>query len=170
MKEARLSSELPSIDSLISDLNVDYLETASWLTIGSKYGAKKAARTEVASPKNDERLMVKGNKRKRKRKVRLPKNYDPNVPPDPERWLPKYERSAYKKRKDKRAREREIGRGTQGTVTENPEAETVIFSENATSSPKSPLHGLTAGTQNIGPRQMHPAPQRPKKKKKERKS
>lgn len=47
----------------------------------------------------------------------LPKNYDPNVAPDPERWLPKFERSTYKKKKDKRQRDREVGRGTQGAAT-----------------------------------------------------
>lgn len=53
---------------------------------------------------------------KRKRKAKLPKNLDPNAPPDPERWLPKWERSTYKKRKDKRQREKDVGRGTQGAV------------------------------------------------------
>lgn len=36
---------------------------------------------------------------KKKKKTKLPKNYDPNVIPDPERWLPKYERKGYKKMK-----------------------------------------------------------------------
>ena len=39
---------------------------------------------------------------KRKRKKRLPKNYDAQNPgpmPDPERWLPKFERSYFKKGK-----------------------------------------------------------------------
>jgi signal recognition particle subunit SRP72 len=46
---------------------------------------------------------------------RLPANYDPEVAPDPERWLPRHERTAYKKRRmNKRQKEREIGKGTQG--------------------------------------------------------
>ena len=56
---------------------------------------------------------------KRKRKIRLPKNYDPNAPPDPERWLPKQERAAYKK-KYKKNRDRDIGRGTQGSASATP--------------------------------------------------
>ena len=32
----------------------------------------------------------------KKRKKRLPKNYNPNVDPDPERWLPKKERTGLK--------------------------------------------------------------------------
>ncbi len=40
----------------------------------------------------------KEKKKKKKRKIRYPKNYDPalNALPDPERWLPKRERSYYK--------------------------------------------------------------------------
>ena len=37
---------------------------------------------------------------KRKRKIRYPKNFDPAMPgemPDPERWLPKWQQSKYKK-------------------------------------------------------------------------
>jgi len=52
----------------------------------------------------DENTEVK-KKIKKKRKPKLPKNYDPNVDPatlDPERWLPKYERKAYKKLKKKK--------------------------------------------------------------------
>lgn len=58
--------------------------------------------------------------KKRKRKVIFPKGYDPSKPNfglgpiDPERWLPKYQRSTYKpkgrKKKDL------IGKGTQGGV------------------------------------------------------
>ncbi|KAK1429068.1 hypothetical protein QVD17_11267 [Tagetes erecta] len=56
-------------------------------------------------------------KKKRKRKPRYPKGFDPanpGPPPDPERWLPKRERSSYRpKRKDKRAAQI---RGSQGAV------------------------------------------------------
>ncbi|KAI8814845.1 hypothetical protein BJ742DRAFT_750619, partial [Cladochytrium replicatum] len=56
-------------------------------------------------------------KKKRKRKIRLPKNFDPNAPPDPERWLPKYERSAFLKKAGKRKeKEKDIGRGPQGAA------------------------------------------------------
>ncbi|KAK9117452.1 hypothetical protein Sjap_016399 [Stephania japonica] len=56
-------------------------------------------------------------KKKRKRKPRYPKGFDPakpGPPPDPERWLPKRDRSSYRpKRKDKRAAQ---VRGAQGAV------------------------------------------------------
>ena len=52
-------------------------------------------------------------KKKKKRKPRLPKNYDPSVTPDPERWLPLRERSYY--RKSRRKGGSAPIRGTQGT-------------------------------------------------------
>jgi len=63
-----------------------------------------------------------GSKRKRRRKKKpiYPKGFDPANPsatpaPDPERWLPKRERSYYRQRKkDKRAG---ISRGPQGSAT-----------------------------------------------------
>ena len=63
------------------------------------------------------------SKKKRKRKPKYPKGFDPanpGPPPDPERWLPKRERSSYRpKRKDKRAAQ---VRGSQGAVVrEKPE-------------------------------------------------
>jgi signal recognition particle subunit SRP72 len=62
-----------------------------------------------------------GAKKKRKKKPRLPKGYDPTKPngglppPDPERWLPKWQRADYKK-KQKRRRDRTEGpvKGSQG--------------------------------------------------------
>ncbi|GBF97135.1 signal recognition particle subunit [Raphidocelis subcapitata] len=57
-----------------------------------------------------------GAKKKRKKKPRYPKGYDPSKPngglppPDPERWLPKWQRADHKK-KQKRAPRRERGEG-----------------------------------------------------------
>lgn len=45
------------------------------------------------------------NKKKRKRKVRYPKDFDPANPgplPHPERWLPKWQRSDFKKKRKSR--------------------------------------------------------------------
>jgi signal recognition particle subunit SRP72 len=58
--------------------------------------------------------VVLQKKTKRKRKPRYPKGYDPSKPngglppPDPERWLPKWQRSDAKK-KQKRRRDRQVG-------------------------------------------------------------
>lgn len=51
--------------------------------------------------------------KQRKRKGKLPKNYDANAAPDPERWLPRYERTGYKKKRDRRVKE--VMKGSQGT-------------------------------------------------------
>jgi SRP72 RNA-binding domain len=44
-------------------------------------------------------------KKRRKRKQRLPKDFDPanpGPPPDPERWLPKWQRADFKKKRNRR--------------------------------------------------------------------
>ena len=46
--------------------------------------------------------------------VKLPKEFDPKVDPDPERWIPRKERSTYRGRK--RDKRREIGKHTQVLV------------------------------------------------------
>lgn len=46
----------------------------------------------------------------------MPKNYDPDVPPDPERWLPRHERSGFRKKRDRRNRDAAM-KGTQGAAT-----------------------------------------------------
>jgi len=64
------------------------------------------------SPKNEE-ILNKPIKKKSKKK-RLPKNFDPNKPgnmPDPERWMPLYMRAKFKGKKGKKAM-----RGAQGEV------------------------------------------------------
>lgn len=55
-------------------------------------------------------------RKKRKRKGKLPKNYDSNSTPDPERWLPKHERSGFRKKRDRRNRDTAM-KGTQGAAT-----------------------------------------------------
>jgi len=54
--------------------------------------------------------------KKRKRRVILPKNFDPKQPgpePDPERWLPKWQRLRYKKYAKKKGK---YLKGAQGDV------------------------------------------------------
>lgn len=75
-------------------------------------------------------------KKKRKRKPKYPKGFDPanpGPPPDPERWLPKRERSSYRpKRKDKRAAQI---RGSQGAMAKET-ASNVNLKSTQTSSSK----------------------------------
>lgn len=70
-------------------------------------------------------------KAKKKRKIRLPKRYDPKVKPDPERWLPKRERSTYRPKKQQRDRRNrdarpDVGKGTQGTSAALKEQENML--------------------------------------------
>ncbi|CAJ0585607.1 unnamed protein product, partial [Mesorhabditis spiculigera] len=125
-----------------SGLNVAELEESDWILYGEKYKQRK----ENKEIHDSEIVTGKMRNRKRKRKVILPKNYDPSVAPDPERWLPKQERSTWKAKKGKKYRDRDIGRGTQGsTANANYEATKV-------DSPRSPLQVPVEG-----PRQQKPA-------------
>lgn len=59
--------------------------------------------------------------KKRVRKSRLPKDYDPSKPPDPERWLPLRDRSTYRP-KGKKNRQK-VAEKTQGGVSVDRAAE-----------------------------------------------
>lgn len=61
------------------------------------------------------RPIEKKKRKHRKRKGKLPKNYDANSAPDPERWLPRYERSGYRKKRDRRMKD--VIKGSQGTAS-----------------------------------------------------
>jgi len=78
---------------------------------------KEAAEGEEGGEGEEGDGKVKKAKKKRRRKIRYPKNFDPEnpgPPPDPERWLPKRERSEYKKRM--RKRDKALQRGPQGAM------------------------------------------------------
>ena len=102
---------MPPIESIIDSIDVDQLETSNW-SLGAKY-VKKTTKTETPNVDSNSKTEKKKNKKK---KTKLPKNYDPKAEPDPERWLPRYQRSTYKKKKDKRGQA--VGKGTQGAVGE----------------------------------------------------
>ncbi|KAH9299775.1 hypothetical protein KI387_031457, partial [Taxus chinensis] len=113
-------------------------------SIGKHLRAADVAKmSELGDDKNKVKL-----KRKRKRKPRYPKGFDqanPGPPPDPERWLPKRERSSYRpKRKDRRAAQ---VRGSQGAVVRD---KPVDSSANGPSSSKSSQAlGISGKTTNI---------------------
>jgi len=117
-KALSISKQLPPVAELAKQVDVDALETTSW-SMGAKY-VKKSAKTDPSPSVHkgettpSDALLLKKKKKKKKKKTKLPKNYDPTSPPDPERWLPRKERSTYKRRKDKRSAG--IGKGTQGAV------------------------------------------------------
>ena len=76
------------------------------------------ARENLGSKERKAKETYPQSKKKRKKKIRYPKNFDPSnpgPPPDPERWLPKKERSSFKK-KGQRRKDKESIRGAQGAV------------------------------------------------------
>ncbi|KAL2343424.1 hypothetical protein Fmac_004709 [Flemingia macrophylla] len=128
----------------LKGIDVDSLERTS--------GVKQVEGPHVGVPETYEEGKNKTKtKKKRKRKPRYPKGFDPanpGPPPDPERWLPKRERSTYRpKRKDKRAAQ---VRGSQGAVVREKH-DTGASSNN--SNPKSNQGASKGAAQNAASEQ-----------------
>lgn len=162
-KAKMVSADLPPAEEITRQVDVDGLETMSW-TMGARY-VKKVVKSD-ASPITRGQDIVK--KKKKKKKGKLPKNYDPNVDPDPERWLPRRERSTFKKRKDRRGASSAIGKGTQGAVGSASEGDmaqrtTPLPSPAVSAAQSSPVAQQPS---QQGPRQQRPLPAQKKKKKK----
>lgn len=96
------------LDDIVSSVDIVALESSCWsLSSKTKYIKKAISRADGKE----------GKKKRRKRKRILPKNFDPTVDPDPERWLPRWQRTTTKKKTDKRKATRDaIGKGTQGAA------------------------------------------------------
>ncbi|EFJ52129.1 hypothetical protein VOLCADRAFT_86969 [Volvox carteri f. nagariensis] len=87
-------------------------------------GELAAAARAGGGKRNGEAMEVdqqpKVKKSRKKHKPRYPAGYNPDLPngglppPDPERWLPKWERSEFKKKRDRRRREKDAVKGSQG--------------------------------------------------------
>ncbi|XP_015908172.2 signal recognition particle subunit SRP72 [Parasteatoda tepidariorum] len=155
-KAKEVSKQLPPAEELTAQVDVDNLESTSW-TMGAKY-IKRSGKVEPSSGKQDTGDGLIQKKKKKHKKGKLPKNYDPTVDPDPERWLPRRERSTYKKKKDKRGGG--IGKGTQGAMAN---------SEDTGKSPN-PQAAQSPGASNIptspnvqGPRQVKGGQKKKKK-------
>ncbi|KAJ4973784.1 hypothetical protein NE237_006958 [Protea cynaroides] len=108
-------------------------------------------------------------KKKRKRKPKYPKGFDPanpGPPPDPERWLPKRERSSYRpKRKDKRAAQ---VRGSQGAVVREKHEGSAVSTNSTNSNSKSsqPAAASSKGSShNASSEQSKPSSSKSSKKK-----
>ena len=85
----------------------------------------------------------------------MPKNYNPNVDPDPYRWVAKKERPDFRQKRDKRKGKSEKFTGAQGNAA--GQAETYDFSKKVDASkgatPKSPP---VAAPASAGPRKSKP--------------
>lgn len=135
MSKAReLAKELPQIERLVSEVDVDALESSSW-SAGAKY-VKKTLVAGDSLNKKEEKV-----KPKRKRKIKLPKNYDPKVKPDPERWLPRWQRKTYRKKKNDR--KFNVGKGTQGSTAVAAEQTSSTTAQSPRAIGNSPAPNLT---------------------------
>ncbi|OBZ86276.1 Signal recognition particle subunit SRP72 [Choanephora cucurbitarum] len=100
-KAEQYGNALPAI--AVDHLDIETLEK---IVPGVKRGYVK---------KDPNGVHIKKPKTKKKRAALLPKKMDPNTQPDPERWLPKYERSTFRmKGKSKKA----LNKGPQGVMME----------------------------------------------------
>ncbi|CAH2107685.1 unnamed protein product [Euphydryas editha] len=109
-----LAARLPPVSQLEGKIDVDALESSKWM-MGAKVVKKTVQSKQEQSPGPPGSDLSKDKtKTKRKRKTKLPPNADLSKPPDPERWLPKYERTAYRKRRGIR---RDVIKGSQGMTT-----------------------------------------------------
>lgn len=176
-KAYEYSTDLPefSVDSKKVDVNaLEMVDMIGSFRFSKKTTAAAANTTSVAPTSKD--AGVKIRKARKKKKGRLPKNFDSEVDPDPERWLPRWERSTFKHKKQKRGAQPSVGKGTQGSAETasnqaSPRATTAVDP----GSPKPSAGGAsTAGApapaspQVVPPRQQKPQGAKPKQKAKKK--
>lgn len=108
-----MGHDLYTLDDITSDLDIDNVESSAWLS------AKKVVplRSDISpgSASLSDNTNGKRKKKNHKKKGKLPKFYDPKILPDPERWLPKYERTGFRKKRDRRTKD--VIKGSQGTAS-----------------------------------------------------
>lgn len=90
--EVKSPNKVPDVDDIIDQVELINLKDNSVRDLSSKAGPEKKVR------------------KPRKRKIRLPKQYDPVAGPDPERWLPRRDRKSTV-HKQKRRRQRQNNKG-----------------------------------------------------------
>lgn len=162
-KAMQAAKKLPPLDEESLAVDVNAMEESTF----SMGKTLKRAPITPKTPKKDEGEGVVKKKNK-KNKKRLPKNYNPNSnsTPDPERWLPRKERTGLKYlpgqkriRKDKRKGEKFTG--AQGTAPGQSE----VFDYSAkVGAVKEPVKASPQPEPLPGPRQMKRGPTKSKKK------
>lgn len=130
-KAEEFECQLPSLPGL-SRVDVTALERMG-SEVAPTVGGKRPWIADDAPIEGSSERVKKGRKR-RKKKPRYPKGFDPanpGPPPDPERWLPRKERSTYRpKRKDRRGIQ---VRGAQGSIAKEKMAIPAVASSNGPS-------------------------------------
>ncbi|KAL5968575.1 Signal recognition particle subunit SRP72 [Taenia solium] len=159
-KEKLSEKEVDSLESIFIFNMKSIKKTGRVVTAQTPRSGGRAGESEgaaAAAPKKH---------KKKKRPPRLPKNYEPGVPPDPERWLPRRERTGYRgKRRDKR-QPVHLQRGPQGvTSSAAPELDMGNTSASVASTPPSAGSG-SAGVGVSTNAQRRPQQNKPHKSKK----
>ena len=107
------ADQLTTVSELLKGIDVAKLEAA-----GIPQSSNALA---IAQKQNSKKRKAEGDqsKPKRIRKSRLPKDYDPTVKPDPERWLPLRDRSNYRPKGKKKGKKTGEDRTQGGIVAED---------------------------------------------------
>ncbi|EFA83065.1 signal recognition particle 72 kDa subunit [Heterostelium album PN500] len=99
-----------------------------------KAAATTSTTNVTAAKKSNEKAKAPVVPVQPKKPKRLPKNYNPDVKPDPERWLPKWQRSSNRgKRGPKGKKQDTLSRGPQGVVSQQQASQ---LAASSTSAPK----------------------------------
>lgn len=163
-KAQEASKKLPALETLTTTSEIDALEATNWMMIAKAVKKKMPAsgKTDQSPGTPSSEIAKQKKKTVRKRKGKLPKNYDASAVPDPERWLPRYERSGYRKKRDRRVKE--IIKGSQGTASGQADQYDMSKAYNQTKqSPATPAaHEMPAS--GPAPRQLPRKSQHKKKK------
>ena len=110
---------LPPVEQLTTGVDVNALLDAGVAVLPPRPSAqgqgKKRSLEDTAGGAEKQQAAVT----KKRRRIRLPKNYDPSKKPDPERWLPLRDRSSYRP-KGKKGKKR-AAEATQGGVVREEE-------------------------------------------------
>ncbi|KAJ5899711.1 hypothetical protein N7495_004455 [Penicillium taxi] len=121
--ESQLDS-LPKVSELVADIDIAALESTG---ITPSASAAAAAAAAFAGARKRSATDKEGAK-KRVRKSRLPKDFDPEKKPDPERWLPVRDRSSYRP-KGRKNKQRAADRTQGGVVAIEKAEETTVIQQ-----------------------------------------
>jgi signal recognition particle subunit SRP72 len=108
---------LPSVEQLTRGVDVDALIEAGVAVLPAATGPTQGKKRPLEQGETERQQQQLAAKKRRKRK--LPKSYDPNKKPDPERWLPLRDRSSYRP-KGKKGKKR-AAEATQGGIVREEE-------------------------------------------------
>ena len=120
---ARLSILLPEEQAKEASLELPAPDTEDLLSVEELVSEAKqtmyneSVRQVAAESANVSVSRTRKRKNRRKRKKPLPQNASPEGQPDPERWIPKKDRSNAVKSKGKKKREQQKGAGAQQAVS-----------------------------------------------------